>query len=183
MKKDLRGKLTGLLFDPKARRQVITMELCEDFREDYDQFTEKDLTVTLKPYFKKRSLDANALFWATVGDIAEVTKEPKTEIYRALVREIGGNYEVIPIKTERLETVRRWWESRGDGWLFEVIGPCRSTPGYSNVKAYCGSSEYDTAQMSRLIDLAIQEAKAQNIPLRATPAQIQIAKEEWGREV
>lgn len=43
---------------------------------------------------------------------------------------------------------------------------------------YFGSSSYDTVQMSRLIDLLIEDCKAQGIET-ATPDEIARYKEEW----
>jgi ABC-type transporter Mla MlaB component len=45
---------------------------------------------------------------------------------------------------------------------------------------YYGSSEYDSAQMSRLCDLAVEEAKVQGIQPRLTAAERQAAIELWG---
>ncbi len=51
--------------------------------------------------------------------------------------------------------------------------------GYVNVRSYYGSSQYDTAQMSRLIDLIVQECRQQGIET-ATPQELARYKEEWG---
>ena len=53
-------------------------------------------------------------------------------------------------------------------------------PGCVNVVLYYGSSTYDTAQMSRLIDNIIQDCKAQGIDTR-TPEEVARMKEEWAR--
>ena len=50
--------------------------------------------------------------------------------------------------------------------------------GYVNVISYYGSSEYDTAQMSRLIDLLIAECREQGIETK-TPAELAALMEEW----
>lgn len=44
--------------------------------------------------------------------------------------------------------------------------------------AYHGSSTYDTAQMSRLIDNIVQDCKALGIETM-TPDKLSILKEEW----
>ena len=51
-------------------------------------------------------------------------------------------------------------------------------PDCTNVVLYYGSSEYDTAQMSRLLDAIIREAKLQNIET-ATPEELARLKENW----
>ena len=44
--------------------------------------------------------------------------------------------------------------------------------------SYYGSSEYDTAQMSRLIELIIAECREQGIETK-TPAELAALMEEW----
>ena len=45
---------------------------------------------------------------------------------------------------------------------------------------YYGSSCYYTKQMSRLIDLVVEDCKEQGIDT-ATPEEIALLKEEWGK--
>ena len=51
-------------------------------------------------------------------------------------------------------------------------------PGCTNVILYYGSSSYDTEQMSSLIDLLVDDCKAQGIET-ATPDELARYKEEW----
>ena len=162
--------------------QKLTLELSEDFIPYFDEFKGKPLSVEIKPYKERRSLNANAFLWATIGDIAEVTHVEKTDIYKSLIKEIGGNYEVLPVKTERVGKWVEIWESKGLGWVCD-IDRASKLRGYTNVITYYGSSVYDTAQMSRLIDLALQEARQQGIKPRLTNAEIQMIKDTWGEGI
>ena len=56
-----------------------------------------------------------------------------------------------------VDNFRQSWEQNGIGWQTDVM-PSK-IEGCVNVKVYYGSSTYDTAQMSRLIDLVVQECK------------------------
>lgn len=67
---ELRSRISTFTTDYASGKQMLTLELSTDFRPYVDELKEKDLTVCLKQYRKKRSLDANAFFWATVGDIS-----------------------------------------------------------------------------------------------------------------
>lgn len=162
-----------------SRKQTLTLELGTDFKPYVDELKEKDLAIEIKVFRKKRSLDANAFFWATIGDISEKIGIPPREIYREMIRDIGGNYDVLPIKTARVELFQNVWEKQGEGWICESIGASKFK-GYTNMRCYYGSSTYDTAQMSRLIDLAVEEAKAQGIQPRLTARERQAAIEMWG---
>ncbi len=135
----------------KARQAALKME------------KGKTYTVSIQLKRKKRSLDANAYFWTLCGKLSAVVGVPPAEIYRQYIRDIGGNYEIVPI---REDAVGRWlanWNARGLGWICEDLGASRKTPGYHNMICYAGSSTYDTAQMSRLIDLLVQDCKEQEV--------------------
>ena len=176
---ELKSRISGFTTDYSTGKQMLTLELDTDFRPYVDELTSKDLTVTLKQYRKKRSLDANAFFWATVGDISAKLCIPPEEIYRELIRDVGDNCVIVPVKESEADRWRKNWESKGLGWICESMGRSKLS-GYENQICYYGSSTYDTAQMARLIDLVVEEAKAQGIQPRLTAAERQAAIEMWG---
>ena len=61
-----------------------------------------------------------------------------------------------------MEEFQRIWKGHGTGWFAEIVDDSK-IPGYKLVFAYHGSSTYDTAQMSRLIESLIQDAQAVGI--------------------
>lgn len=122
----------------------------------------KTYVLAAKENRKHRSLDANAYFWVLVGKLAAVTKTPKELIYRQMVKDIGDNYEVLPVKAEHVEHWSEIWRRHGIGWICDDAGDSKIS-GYRNVICYFGSSTYDTAQMSRLIDSAVFECQQQGI--------------------
>ena len=88
--------------------------------------------VEIKEYRKKRSLDANAYAWTLIGKLAAVlsTKEaPVTpdNVYRDCIRDVGDNYDVIPVKEDRIEYWNRIWCAGHIGRFTEDLGPCRSS--------------------------------------------------------
>lgn len=115
----------------------------------------------LRKITKKRSIDANNFCWNLASQIAEVVRLPKETIYRRNIREVGV-YTPLPIKAEAVGEFRRIWEHRGIGWFVDVVDDSK-IPGYKLCFAYHGSSVYDTAQMSRLIDSLIQDAESVGI--------------------
>ena len=121
-------------------------------------------SVEIKQYWKRRSLDANAYAWQLLGKLAaalstqDVTYSPE-HVYRELIRDVGDNYEIMPVRDDALERWVQIWTSRGLGWVCEVMGPSK-IKGYTNTRCFYGSSVYDTAQMSRLISIIVEECKA-----------------------
>ena len=130
----------------------------------------------IKQHREKRSLDSNAYAWVLIDRLSEKTGVPKSLIYRSYIREIGGNSETVCVQDEAAEKLRRGWEHNGLGWLTESTRS--KIPGCTNVILYYGSSTYDTAQMSRLIDLIVQDCREQGIetlPLY----KLDMMMEEW----
>ena len=115
--------------------------------------------------------------WVLVGKLSGKLGLPPEEIYRAAIRDVGDNYEVMPVRNDALERWKAIWQSNGLGWLCEEIGPSKLS-GYTNVRNFYGSSAYDKAQMSRLIDNIVQDCKAQCIET-LTPAELARLTEEW----
>ena len=121
-------------------------------------------SVEIKQYRNRRSLDANAYAWQLLGKLAaalstqDVTYSPE-HVYRELIRDVGDNYEIMPVRDDALERWVQIWTSRGLGWVCEVMGPSK-IKGYTNTRCFYGSSVYDTAQMSRLISIIVEECKA-----------------------
>ena len=110
---------------------------------------------------KGRSLDANAYAWVLIDKIAAAVGLTKTEVYRNAIREIGGVSERVCVPRGGVDRLRESWTRNGEGW--QAITGASKIPGCATVTLYYGSSVYDTAQMSRLIDILVQDAKALGI--------------------
>ena len=139
---------------------------------------DKEYTCEIKQKRQRRSRDANAYFWAMCGKLAAVLRIPREEIYRELIKEIGDNYSIQWMQSDFEESICRAWRSQGLGWLTEPTG--RQKQGFSQICFYIGSSEYDTAQMSRLIDLLLEECKAQGIET-LSDREKSLMLQEWGK--
>lgn len=128
---------------------------------------------------KKRSTDANAYFFTLADKLAERLNIPKTEIYRNYVKEIGGVSETVCVKTEAVQKLCEGWKHNGLGWQTDTV-PSK-IEGCTNVILYYGSSTYNTEQMSRLINLVVEDCKVQGIETR-TPDEIADMLSLWGSE-
>lgn len=125
---------------------------------------------------KHRSKDANAFCWSLCTMIGNnmAPPVPKEEVYRRAIREVG-EYEPLPIRADAVETFQKRWAEKGAGWFADVMDDSK-LKGYKLVFAYYGSSTYDTAAMSRLIDYLIDEAKQMQLPIPASKEQEEIIK-------
>lgn len=131
----------------------------------------------VKEHRNKRSLDSNAYAWVLIGKLADSMRITPLEVYQQSIQNIGGNYEIIPIREEAADHFKRVWEAKGMGWPCVDMGRSK-IPGYKNLRAYYGSSTYDTGQMSQLIDNLVQDCKALDIET-LSPEKLAVLKEEW----
>lgn len=125
---------------------------------------------------KRRSLDANAYMWALCTEIANAVGISKEEVYKRNIRE-GGEYTPLPIKDEAVEDFSRIWSSHGIGWFCDVVDNSKWI-GYKLVFAYHGSSEYDSKQMSRLINRIKEDAVSLGI-VTETQEKISEMIDDW----
>ena len=151
------GKLKDLTIN-RDGTQNITVTVQADFREEYDELDGKEITVEIKKYSKRRSLDANAYCWSLVDRIAEKMRMKKSEVYRNAIKDIGGVSTIICVKDEAVASLCNGWSAHGLGWFSDTTKS--KLPGCTNVTLYYGSSCYDTRQMSMLIDSLVQDAES-----------------------
>ena len=120
----------------------------------------------VKEHRKKRSLDANAYAWVLINKIADALRITPVEIYRQAIQNVGGNYEILPVKAEAAEHFKQVWEAQGLGWPCVDMGKSK-IDGYRNLRAYYGSSTYTTTQMAQLIDILLQDCRALDIEVKS----------------
>lgn len=167
--KDINLKDNKVLINLETENKTILDELEKLFN------SQKQMKIEIKKYRKKRSLDANAYFWVMVDRLSDYSNVGRLETYRKYIKE-GGVMQIIPIKTECVDKWISIWEEKGDGWFCETM--TSKLPGYTNIKTYFGSSSYDSKEMARIIDLAIQDCRAAGIETLSDQEIIGLL-EEW----
>jgi hypothetical protein len=157
--------------------RVLSLDILSGMNEqELNELNDRDLSIDIKQWRERRSLDANAYFWVLCDRLSEVTGRGKSEIYRDEIRDIGGNSETVCVMDKAVDKLRSAWEKNGLGWQTETFDS--KLDGCTNVTLYYGSSAYDKAQMARLIDNVVQDCKAVGIETM-TPDQLDRLKEEW----
>lgn len=174
----LTGTIGSLSIDVATGKAKVTLDINEkqELLNGYDDLKNKKLSLELKKYRKKRSLDANAYAWQLIDEIAKVLRVSKIEVYRNAIKEIGGVSDMVCVKSEAVDSLCKGWENHGIGWMTETISS--KITGCTNVILYYGSSMYDTAQMSRLIDGIVSEANDMGIQT-LSERELSLMKEDW----
>lgn len=179
-------KLTGRIVDVNVDFVTgvpkITLAVNEknDLLQEYDDLKDLEmLSIEIKKYRARRSLDANAYAWVLIDKIAENQSVTKEEVYREAIRSIGGNSEIVCVKNNAVERLCEGWRRNGIGWQTDTFQS--KIDGCTNVILYYGSSVYDSKQMSLLLDNIIQDCKALGIQTES-PDSIAKMKSLWKEE-
>ena len=145
-----------------SRKQRLTLELDADFREEYDKLHDKPVEIIIKRYREKRSLDANAYLWALIGKIADALRESKEEIYFDMLKRYGQG-GAVSVEQKYAEDFKRSYKYNDFLGSSTLNGKT-----FQHFRFWVGSSEYNTEEMSILIDGVVYEAKNLGIETMAT---------------
>lgn len=121
---------------------------------------------------QKRSLNANAYAWQLMTKIADVMRISKEEVYLDMLKSYGqgGAISVQEKFAENFKRTYKYHESLGKS---DLKGKT-----FEHFRFWVGSSEYNTQEMSILIDGIVQEAKQLKIET-LTPLELERLKNEW----
>lgn len=185
---DLTGRIKELSLDFRSQTPILTLSINEknDVMALYDELHEADkLSIKIDKYREKRSLNANSYFWKLCGDLAEAlsdekVKYTKEDIYIKTIKESGVYKDWEDLTPQDAKTLRTAWSMLGTGWATEQVD---YMPDGENVivRTYYGSSQYNTKQMSRLINSIVQDCVAVGINVK-TPDEIANLLSLWGEE-
>lgn len=136
-----------------TQKQVITWLLEQDNTKQYE----------VKEHKQKRSNSQNAYMWEIITQIADIQRLSKEEVYLQMLKDYGQSEIISMLSIINPRGYLKYFEEIGKG---QVNGK-----DFTHYKVYKGSSEYDSREMSILIDGVIQEATQLHIPT-LTPKQV-----------
>ena len=174
----MEGRLTGFSLN-RDGTQNVTVTVAADFGDRYDELKDAAVEVEIKKAHKHRSMEANRYAWVLIDQIAARTHTKKSEVYRNAIREIGGVSKTMLMKEDAVPVFTEIWEKTGLGNQVEIISVDEF--GWAEILVYFGSSTYNTAQMSALLDSLIQNAEALGIPT-ITPKEEERMLGKWARK-
>lgn len=171
----LKGKIVGLDLDYLNHKPKLTIELSNQYdllTEEFSKLKElEEIDIDLSEHKEKRSLNANAYAWTLIGKIADVLRASKDEIYLKMLKTYGQSEIVSILSNINISGYFKYYEVAGTSTL--------NNKEFTHYKIFKGSSEYDTKEMSILIDGIVSEAKDLNIET-LPPYEIERIKNLWG---
>lgn len=117
---------------------------------------EKDKVFEVKEKKNKRSLNANAYLWVLCTEIANQVRLSKEEVYFNMLKHYGQSEIVSIVSNLNLEGYFKYYEAVGTSTLGDKE--------FNHIRVFKGSSQYDTKEMSILIDGVVQECTNLGIP-------------------
>ena len=123
----------------------------------------------LKNKKQHRSLNANNYLWQIIQQIADKLGSTKEEVYKQAIQD-KGQFQIIPVKNEVVNTFIKCWAKNGLGNICEIKGKSK-IDGYTNIICYFGSSSYDNIQFHVFTEYIVNEANELGIETR-TPNEI-----------
>ena len=168
------GKIVGANIDFKSKKPMLMLEINElnDFKQLVDDMNGKDkLSIEIKEYRAKRSLNSNAYAWLLIGKIADVIRAGKDEIYFKMLKRYGQSELISVLSHIPIEHYVKYYEEAGESTLNGKL--------FTHYRVYKGSSDFDSREMSIFIDGVVGEAKDLGIQTE-TPDEIAKMKALWG---
>lgn len=137
----------------------VTFEITDKSFLDSELLDGREIDLTVKPFRRKRSLNANAYMWTLINEIASVLGSTNDEIYHKELCRYGtfkntdGAVEVITMRSD----------IKLQGWLYIHTKPLKTAELngkiYTHYAIIKGTSEYDTKEMSVMLDGIIEDCK------------------------
>ena len=177
-----KGKLISADKDWVSGKFRLTFEIEDDVSGQIDGIADKPLRIKAAHCREKRSLDSNAYYWVLLSKLAEDLHISKPRAHNIMLREYGqvelvdGSrcYVRIPDTDEAENDVmeRTVFHLRPTSQVVEGNDGIN----YRTYVVLMGSSRYDTAEMSHLLDGLIYECKVLGIET-ATPEELERMKQ------
>ena len=136
----------------------------------YSLDKEIEYDVKIHKHRNKRSKNANSYCWEIIGKIANVVRLSKEEVYLNMLKHYGQSELVSVLSNIDVSGYFKYYEVAGTSYL--------NNKEFTHYKVFKGSSEYDSREMSILIDGIVQEATQLGIPT-ISDKELERLKGEW----
>lgn len=176
---ELTGEIKDLSKDYKTDKPILQLVLNErDCLLSLEQLKDIKLSIQVKKWRKKRSINANNYFWKLLSEYSEEKNVDTIEEYKERVKRLGI-FRRFRIEDKDKKTFEIMWQDKGIAWFCETadteyIGDIE----FKIINAYYGSSSFNSKQMSRLINDLVEDCKEVGIETKPQ-AEIDSLLKEW----
>lgn len=173
---DCTGKIVSVNRDWQSGKLNITFQIDGEPTNEINTLSQcEKLSLDVKKFRQKRSLDANAYSWVLMQKIAEATNSDKWTVYLEMLQRYSREFTHIIVKEKAVDTFRQLYRTCID--LGEVtINGIKA----HQLQVYYGSSTFDSKAMQVFLDGITSECNDLGIDV-ATPDEIERMKSLWNR--
>lgn len=175
------GKIKDFAKDIFSRKQILTLEVEGDCAELIEKLKDEKISIEIKKFRKKRSLTCNSYYWQLIHKISEINGVSDAfthNIYLRDVHAIARDSEGRAIEVLIPDTVEEETRLMNET-TYHVVPTSKVENGRRSYLLLRGSSDFDSAEMARLIDFAVEDAKQLGIET-ITPTEQQRLIELYG---
>jgi nitrogen regulatory protein PII-like uncharacterized protein len=169
-----KGKIDKIDLDYISHKPKITIQLHSQYdllSEDFNKLQQlQEIDIELKEHKEKRSLNSNSYAWVLITKIADVLRANKEDVYLEMLKRYGQSEIVSVLSSIDITGYFKYYEVAGTSTL--------NNKEFTHYKCFKGSSEYDTREMSILVDGIVSEAKLLNIET-LTKEELENLKNSW----
>jgi hypothetical protein len=165
---ELKGKLLDITRDIRTGEYRITLTV-KEIPSGIDNLQDRDLRIALTRWTNKRTMTANAYYWVLVSKIAKVLGQTEPWVHNMLLCNYGqplvidGKIPYVAIKESAAAQIDVMESSTYHLKATSALAYRIDGETYRDYQMLKGSSQYDTEEMSQLIDGTVEEAKALGI--------------------
>lgn len=175
------GRISNIAISYATGKPLLTLE-CDEHPTRLQEMIEglrtaESLSVKIGKFRKKRSLDANAYYWLLCGKLAKVLKISMPHCHNLMLRRYGTleEFDGRPVYIIIQDTDEAS-QKADEAETYHIKPTAQVKEGndglqYRTYLLLKGSHEYDTAEMSDLIEGLVDECKQVGIET-ATPDEI-----------
>lgn len=168
----VKGKINNISFNMDGEA-ILSLEIYEKntLLREYDALKDIEiLDIEVKKHRNKRSLNANNYCWALINELGNALNMSKDEVYFLMLRRYGQSKMVSMYSSINVKGYFKYYDVAGASTL--------QGKEFTHYRVYKGSSEFDTKEMSILIDGIVSECKELGIETM-TPDELEKLKSSW----
>lgn len=147
----MQGRIEPLKYDGQGNT-VITFITRDKVNAELiaERLIDKPVSAEFKKVVKHRSLDQNSYMWSLLGQLAAELRTDKDSVYKDMLMRYG-QYITVKIGREQVDDLLK-------NYTADIIdGEWDRDWYFANI--YIGSSQYDSKQMTTLLDGVISECQ------------------------
>lgn len=154
----MKGQIKDLFQSINGHFRITVETYTIDNFEDLQDFTlnNTEINIEIKKFKEKRSLNSNGYLWVLCEKIAEKMKLSKEEVYINMLRDYGtiatDSDGKIIFSVKASVDVSKYFK------YYKFLGDSKDRL-FKHYYVIKGSSEYDSAEMARLLDGVVETAQ------------------------